>query len=321
MDVFKCCITVVVSKKQILYTSCFSRLDNVYAVGTVYDVVEVHVNKESDVLKEDIKLLLQKHEFTYPYKVRAITQSPKVMMADIQHEHGKLIKSPHPDNLDKFREGTLGAFVVAEDGTLYALTCAHVVNNPNKDEHDVYIQDRGLRLRKFGKSLKKLTITTGDGQMPLIDIAAVRVNLDFLRQCIKRLKDDNGVNRSSVIAQEPSEQLLKRFVYKYGAVSGFTKGIICSTDFCVYDTDEDKYVLLIESLPADDNGPFGKGGDSGAVICTPAIDTDSIKVVSMLSGGDYKLADEDTQEKFFSFLMKRGLQKLRDSSNISLNVS
>lgn len=264
---------------------------------------------------------MQKYEFRYPYKVRTVTQWAKVMMADIQHEHGKLIKSPHPDNLDKFREGTLGAFVDAEDGTLYALTCAHVVSNPNRDEHDVYIQDRGLRLRRFGQSFRRLTISTGEGPMPLIDIAAVRVNLDFRRQCIKRLKDDNGVNRSSVVAQETPEQLLKRFVYKHGAMSGLTQGIICSTDFCVSDTDEDKYVLIIESLPGDNNGPFAKRGDSGAVICTSSVDSDSIKVVCMLSAGDYKLAGEDTQEKYISFLMKRGLQKLRDSANISLNVS
>ena len=290
-------------------------------MGRVYDYLEIHVKSGIGTYTEDIPFLMRKYGFSHPYQIKTIKNTPVKLMANIQHENGKLIKSPFPDNKALYREGTLGCF--AENGTkkLYVLTCAHVVQNPDKEEHDVLIPDRGLKLRKIGKSTRRLTVCSGEGDMPLIDIAAVIVNEDFEKHCVRKMKDDSGLNRSAVIALETVPQLRKKFVYKHGAKSGLTTGMFCSSDFTLAGADGEEYTLLIEPLPGNVNGIFAEQGDSGAIICMPSIDNDSIKVVSMLNAGDYTLEGGAAEEKkCLSFLLRKGLEKLQNKSNILLAI-
>lgn len=296
--------------------------DKTYRKGSIEEAASKSVGDfELEPFSEDrLRDLMKYHSFSCPYKVKYVAQEPVKMMADVQHENGKLIKSPKPDNVTVYRSGTLGAFVEGQDKQLYALTCAHVVCNPAKDEHDVFIQDRGVNLKKIGVSLRSMTLCSGSGSHALVDLSAIRVAEDMVGRCIKRIKDDSGLCRHGRVAEESFLALRKKVVYKHGAFSGLTYGLVCGTDFGLFDAPgEDSYVLLIEALPGGESLVFSKRGDSGSIICMPDLFTNNVKVVAMLSSGDYKVKG-DNAPKYLSFLMRTGLEKMRDVSSVNLQI-
>ncbi|XP_045194130.2 uncharacterized protein LOC123549795 [Mercenaria mercenaria] len=284
------------------------RISGVYGVGTIYGQLEVHVNPGVNVtvIESELRTLLRKNNRTCHFTLRPIERKPEIFV-DSQYENGEPIESLCP-----LRRGTLGGFVDGSDNHLYGLTCAHVVRGPDGQEHNVFIKDGKNKQCLFAKSIPNLTVSTGENTKPLIDIAAVRIVDNMQNKCIKFLKDDNSKIKPAVLAADRPLDMTGTYVYKHGAVSSLTKGLVCSDDYSVLCDDEGEleYVMLIDNYGDDDDELFAMPGDSGSTICAPdENEVNIIKTVGILSAGRYKPAGHVTP-LYFSFRLYDGLRKL-----------
>ncbi|XP_053392022.1 uncharacterized protein LOC128554736 isoform X1 [Mercenaria mercenaria] len=274
-------------------------IKGVYGAGTIYGQFEVHVDSDADiplVEAEMCRMMRQKNHFRQ-YIVRSVERKTKPFALC----HGKeMVCQP--------RMGTLGGFVDGVDGSnrhLYGLTCAHVVNGQGEGRYEVFIREESNnQLLLFARSYPNLTISSGDVPNPLIDLAAVRVVDGVKNECIKYLKDENSEFKPGRVAADVD--LEGHFVYKYGAKTHFTKGRVCSTDYCL--NNNLNYIVLVENYGG--VGYFAQEGDSGAMICMPdENEVYIVKAIGILTGGDLALGT-DTRTKYASFRLHDGLDKL-----------
>lgn len=241
----------------------------------------------------------------YHFSVRTIDSKPEIFV-DNQYENGETIESLYP-----LRKGTLGGFVNGSDNRLYGLTCAHVVKSHCGQESNVFIKDNQNRQCLFAKSFPNLTVSTGEVAKPLIDLAAVRIVDHMTDKCIKFLKDDTGKIKPAVLAADRPSDLVGMYVYKHGAMSGLTKGLVCSDDYSILNDDDDEieYIMLIDSYE-DFDDLFAIPGDSGSTVCVPDQDeVNVIKTVGILSAGQFRPTGFDIP-LYFSFRLYDGLRKL-----------
>lgn len=284
----------------------------------MYNKLEIHVQPNTSEVRDNIAELIRKHRFSSQYIIKNVTQKVQTL-SDNLYDNGVPIKclSTGPNENASYHTGTVGCFTYNENKTLYALTAAHVVSNPNYESLEILACDESKRYSKFGKSERTLAVFTGQEPLPLVDIAAIKIHDDVVRCCVPLLKDDSGIYQPSSVATETLHELLNMFVFKYGAATGLTTGIICSTDFATVGSND--YIVMIENLPVDGE-PFALQGDSGSIICSPDIDTGKIKLVSMLTGGDYQV-DGDFMPRYISFLLRHGLKHLSAKCGYSFNFS
>ncbi|XP_053402636.1 uncharacterized protein LOC123549679 [Mercenaria mercenaria] len=298
-------------------------VDGVYGMGTIYGRIEVHLKKmeieKKAVVQRKVCELIDQFKLTQPYRVVSILQEPKKFC----FETGRHIECPCPQiGGAVLSSGTLGGFVYDKDGNLYGLTCAHVVHGEHNAQHDVLIASETQGRRLFARSLPEMTISANADNRSLIDIAAVKVKQEIQAQCTVDLKDDDGNKKPSELYTNAPNEIVYENVYKYGAGSNLTRGIISSTDYTVYSgAAESDHLVLIECPPGSDDGPYAKEGDSGSITCMTCLtDIDNhvvkIKAVSMLCLGQFVLEDEE--EICMSFLLNKGIEKLKESTGVDL---
>lgn len=263
-------------------------------------------------VEDRVTFLFRKKNISCPFTVRAIAQKP-TMFADYQYEHGTEIVS-------SIGTGTLGGFLTGTDNHLYGITCAHLVGGRRVTE-DLFIPDHTVNQRiLFARTVPNMIVSTGNASRPLIDLAAVRV-FDHLRhRCMKFLIDDEGKIRQGILAVETPLELLGRYVYKHGARSNLTKGIVCSDDYSILGPNELTYIMLIDNYD-DGDSQFAQRGDSGSIISTPDENyVYRIKAVGVLSAGEFKPADQETP-LCFSFRLRDGLTELWRQAGVHLTFS
>lgn len=289
------------------------RQKHIYGTGTIYGDLEIHVESSQyvELVRKAVYNILRQRNITCPFVVKVIKSKPMVF-AGMEYEDGDPI-SCEPGR----RCGTLGGFLDGDDANLYGLTCAHVVR-PNGQEKAVYINETF----EFAKSIPELTVILGHGEKPLIDLAALRVLKNEKERCMKLLKDENGILRQAMLFEGSSFDLVESFVYKYGAKTHRTKGIICSENYSVFSDDEademDHYALLIDSL-SENGPPFAERGDSGSMVCMPNIDdTKKIFAIGLLNAGGLITTGGRATSYCFSFLLKDGLRKLQTQAGLQL---
>ncbi|XP_053401042.1 uncharacterized protein LOC128557575 [Mercenaria mercenaria] len=291
-------------------------IDGVYGTGTIYGEWEIHVQNEN--AKISVQELMTHFKVRHPVRVRNVLKEPKDL-AGGQVEHGGVLESECPGGT--FRSGTLGTFADSHNDDLYALTCGHVVYADDDRDHNIYIRNTSNERQLFAKSNPSLTVRSGNQQRALIDIAAVKVIDPVRPNCTKFLKDADGMLKSAVLVTENVVGLNAPYIFKHGAASNLTEGLVCSEDYSIA-AGLEGYIVLIASPPgcADDE-TYAKPGDSGSVNCMPDVDKNkTVKVVSMLSGGGLELAEFDEQ-LYFSFQLSVGLDTLRDrDGGIELNL-
>ncbi|XP_053401067.1 uncharacterized protein LOC128557583 [Mercenaria mercenaria] len=292
------------------------KIDGVFGVGTLYGGLEIHIDKKQRSLNEvqnDITELLEQSKMHRPYRLREVVNKPAELVG-WQCENGSNIESPSPNN-GRLRKGTLGGFANSNDNQIYGLTCAHVVQG-NENEHNVFITNGSLERHLFAKSKPEMTIRFGRSQHTYIDFAAVKVIDDVRHKCIPFLKDDDGIERRPTLTNETPDDLVGLSVYKYGATTQLTSGVVCSVDYSVFDAPDAKdYIVVIDTPPGSENGFYARKGDSGSINCMTDLENDDIKIeaVSMLSHGDFKLEGLD-DSLCLSFLLRKGIEKLRECS-------
>ncbi|KAL4232448.1 hypothetical protein ACF0H5_007141 [Mactra antiquata] len=292
-------------------------MKDVFGVGMIYNTLEVHVKSNSSEVKKNIDDLMQKHSFLWKYTVKSVNQQFQ-RFGNAVHENGAMIKSVYitQSNQTESKTGTLGCFVADDYRNLYALTSAHVISRPNVNSSVVFIHGKSSNILPLGQSQSELTIYSDESSNSLIDIAAIPVLNETANSCMIYPKDDQGINCHGDIYRESLSPLTGKFVFKYGAMSNLTQGIVCSTDFSVFGNDD--YLLMIENLMGSD-AVFACPGDSGAIICRPDIDSDRVNLISMLIGGDYKVGGDITP-RYLAFSLRHGLQHLSDKSGVRFSV-
>lgn len=282
---------------------------------------EEHIASPLDATVKEIDKILMKYNFRDPYNVRVIAEKPKHLVRHV-YEHGSPIRVIR-------RSGTLGCFQENGRAELLGVTCAHVIGT-NDAGQVVEINRNGEEWRVFARTCPEYIIRTAEiPSMPLIDIAALRVDDEAKPNCVLELKDEFGRFCSYILFDnettdirdsiEQPDELVGKVVFKYGAATGFTKGIVASVDASVTVNTGD-YLIMIDELPAIDAQTFASKGDSGAVVCLTVLedeinsqhDRPVLMAVSMISHGKMTLKDKLYEEITLSFNLKKGLDKLKE---------
>lgn len=209
---------------------------------------------------------------------------------------------------------TLGCFLTPENGTdLYAISCAHMFAN-SADQLDVSLVTNG-NLAPFATSSPNLRILRVNPQTPIIDFAALKVKKEVQAQCNPMLGDEDGNLRNGMLLSQ-EEVNVGSPVYKYGAGSGFSKGIVSSIDYYMRDADEGEQLILIE--PENDQS-YATNGDSGAVNCMTFFDEhdEFVGVISVISNGGFRL-EGDTSPTCVSFPFALPLREISRRANLNL---
>ncbi|WAR25267.1 hypothetical protein MAR_010971, partial [Mya arenaria] len=244
---------------------------------------------------EEITSLMRGCSPRVPWTIQVVSQS-FTNYVEFLYEQGRSI---FPKNEWRY-QGTLGCFVLGSDHKLYALTCAHVVNSDDPGRR-VWIPDNNNSLKVLGTWVSDLTVSSGSVEnLPLIDIAAVRVEDDLQQDCNPHLLDEDGINCRSKFYDGPHVSLRGKQVFKYSSGSDLTSGIVVSTDLCLSGPNASNQYLVIVDCEQGRAGqqPFAVPGDSGAVVCMQRMvsnvvyrDTNEPRLfaLSMINAGDMKI--------------------------------
>lgn len=313
---------------------------NVHAMGTMWGELEIHLKSNNDksetYVRKEIAEQIQKHQFFYPYHIRTLEQEAKHFF-----RQGDKILCPYLHDRSLCRVGSVGCFVSSSQGVPHCLTCAHVVNPMNNQRRQVVQIERNIGGRiiayRYGLSEPQKIVCSGDSLFPVVDIAAVEASDPCsIRQSVNYcLRNDSEVVKPVSFLCDLSGRLVGTTVYKFGAITSLTHGVISSTDFCSHTSEN--YLMLIEDPPKldqrvnalnedviyrrtsnrdEDMQPpqiFAMEGDSGAVICSNDFSVDpkgTILVVSMLLAGEYKTKENKEKPKYCAFLLAKGLEVL-----------
>lgn len=277
----------------------------VYGAGTLFGQFEIHF--ETEKAKEKVQNILHRYKLERIVSLRKVSKKANDL-AGPHVEHGVPIYSTFSGQEMRFRSGTLGMFLNSNNGELYALTCAHVIF----DSQYIYIRNRNGENEIFATRHENFTALPGSQPYPLVDIAAIQVESSHCPNCTKFLKDDDGMMKSPELSEQRSGELAGQYIYKYGAASHLTRGLVCSEDYNLAKSGEDYLILIACSPGCDESKMYAQPGDSGSINCVSNVETNkTVKAVSMLSAGDLKL--EGLGEGItISFLLSVGLQKLKD---------
>ncbi|XP_053401048.1 uncharacterized protein LOC128557577 [Mercenaria mercenaria] len=176
---------------------------------------------------------LKKHNFYHPYTVKFVMKKSEAMNG--YFEPGNGLSSPTNSKDKECKWGTIGGYVASADGKLFGLTCYHVIGDDGK----VYVNHGKKLLGTYRKDI----------DTRFIDIAAVEVNAS--KECKNYLERNmTRVSKVQLSLENPNE-LVGRYVHKFGAVTGVTEGIIITADYTFRDKgDKDSlnYVVVIDPL-------------------------------------------------------------------------
>lgn len=255
--------------------------------------------------------------------------------AGITYESGKSLRVKKTPNegvnvgdvltVDEHSYGTLGCFVEGKmnvDGDesdnytsqMYALSCAHVF--PMGCDNVVEVGRTEIKYDTFGLLSEDLTLY----KEHIIDIAAIVVENSVQEKCNINLKNCDGFEGwGSILHEGDLNELIGTEVYKWGAMSDLTHGIIVSIDYQSthgVETLDEEYNILIECLPYLSESEFSSKGDSGTVVCFENPDEEKVVALSMINGALY---EKDTEKYLstYSCHLHTNIEKLSRKTDIN----
>lgn len=227
-------------------------------MGILYGQLEIHLwtgldDGDNVYAKESIRSTLKRNRFPYPYTIKTVEAKPRAIARDF-YQSGEKLLSPFPDNCNEIREGTLACYIKDSDGNKYGVTCAHVVDPHGRDEHNVYIRSQSYL---FAHSSSHLTIHSNRTDMHFADFAAVKVLQENKDTISFHFKDELGHDKIGRIVNAQSSELVGCHVYKYGASTGLTRGIVATNSY-ILSNEFPNYIIIVEPLPMmSENFSFG----------------------------------------------------------------
>ncbi|KAL4234682.1 hypothetical protein ACF0H5_006323 [Mactra antiquata] len=223
------------------------RVKGVFSVATVFGELEVCIKRETfDDASNEVKTILKQHSFCYSYKLVRKTSDLKLFIrAESFFEAGDKLEV----GAEK-RIGTLGCCLPGSDNDLYGITCAHVVEN---SDGEVKVSHKSRETPcDFGsvKGNAFVTQSLANTSIRTIDIAAISIQDHCKNHCRCDLFEGKMACKPVMYADNNcDENLVGTTVYKYGAITGFTEGIISAADHLFENENANKELINIGPLP------------------------------------------------------------------------
>lgn len=212
--------------------------------------------------------------------------------------------------------GTLGCFVKGrkDNGSseqLYALSCAHVFpDGCNSVVKVAHAQSEDLEILGHISDTFKLL------REHKIDIAAIAVTPEAKQKCLHSLKNsDNCDVWQSVLHEGDFNAILGFQVYKWGAVSNITRGLIIAVNYDSQGFDS-QFNIFIKNDP-ESSEVFSSEGDSGSVVCFDKPSDETVKILSLVNG---EITAAGKHECSYSVHLKKNLEELSTKSGHSFQL-
>lgn len=191
--------------------------------------------------------------------------------------------------------GTLGGFVSDQNNDTFVLTCSHVCRKGDI----IFADDNDHGRVRIGECVFSNDLQTTNIN-EFIDVALVKIDNDALKRCNLSMLNDTLQQSNVKIYLDNLQQIAsKDYVYKIGASTSVTKGLITSPKVHLKITGGRAELFFVSDI--DDS--FAEKGDSGSIVFTiensSALDT--IYVIGMVSGvftphqpsGEYEKVDKN----------------------------
>lgn len=175
--------------------------------------------------------------------------------------------------------GTLGGFVHGKSCDKYALTCSHVCQK----ESIVFAAHNDSEERKIGECVFSSNLQSEKKISTFCDVALVKIDGNVIDKCNLSMLNYHFNESKVKIYSENLSKIGKVFVYKIGATTSLTKGLISSSEYYDKMTDGRTELFVISDFG---NVRFAEPGDSGSIVFTnensSALDT--INVIGLFWG-------------------------------------
>ncbi|KAL3857777.1 hypothetical protein ACJMK2_012414 [Sinanodonta woodiana] len=312
-------------------------MDEVQGCGDYFGNLIVFILNQNSIAKEQEvkqKIAMCLSGCPYDYDIK-FTSKPRTFANLTQSGSGSQI--PHSilragdkirwvDKLGTVSHGTLGIFILGkEEQSVYFVTNKHVVNGEGK----CYICVTDDSYDEIGT----VKWESWDGY---IDIAAVEVNSNMCGNCIFDYENYYGERRSYVImktSEDTLDSLVRKKIFKRGAETGLTVGIISSKSIQMKEEGMIKtYNTLLSPLPGSkpEEAEIFKEGDSGSVVSLFQADDKITVVMSMIIGAfEVKQTQEEREQSeenqkveklIIAFFLMDGLDNLNRTHGLDLKI-
>ncbi|KAK3576587.1 hypothetical protein CHS0354_011263 [Potamilus streckersoni] len=318
------------------------QMDEVQGCGDYFGTLLIFISNQNSIAKEkEVKQKIVKvlSGCPYDYDIKFSTR-PKTFANPKQGGASNQMQQLNFKAGDKLRwqnekgqliHGTLGMFIRGINGlSVYFVTNGHVVNGKGKcyiSVNDDYYEELGT--------------DKWDHYNGFIDIAALKVKSSMLAHCMLHYENYYGEQCSNVTFKnsEDSRSLVGKKVFKRGAETGLTLGIISSKSVQLKKEGTiDTYNTLISPLPGSkpEEGEFAKEGDSGSIISLYRVPKNTAVIVAMIIGGfdlrptleeqnlsnsgDNQAAKQNEEKLYLSFSLMEGVNALNKKHELDLKI-
>uniref|UniRef100_A0A8W8JE51 Uncharacterized protein n=1 Tax=Magallana gigas TaxID=29159 RepID=A0A8W8JE51_MAGGI len=177
--------------------------------------------------------------------------------------------------------GTLGGFVSDQNNDTHFLTCSHGCQKGDI----IFADDNNSGRKRIGECVFATDLKTKPKIDVFIDVALVKIDSEVVDSCNLSMLNNTFQQSNVKIYLENLQNIAKKaFVYKIGASTSVTKGLITSPEFHLNTTGGRAELFFVSDIA---DIPFAKRGDSGSIVFmienSSALDT--IHVIGMISGG------------------------------------
>lgn len=175
--------------------------------------------------------------------------------------------------------GTLGGFVLDKKCDKYALTCSHVCRKGSI----VFAAHNDSEEKRIGECIFSSNLQSENKIATFSDVALVKIDGNVIDGCNLSMLNNYFHESNVKIYSENLSKIEKVFVYKIGATTSLTTGLILSSEYYDNITDGRTELFVISDFG---NVPFTEPGDSGSIVFTnensSALDT--INVIGVFWG-------------------------------------
>lgn len=175
--------------------------------------------------------------------------------------------------------GTLGGFVSDQNNDTLALTCSHVCQKGNI----IFADDNNHGRERIGECVFSNDLQTKTIDV-FIDVALVKIDNDALDRCnLSMLNNTLQLSNVKIYLENLQKIARKAFVYKIGASTSVTKGLITSPEVHLKITGGRAELFFVSEFA---DIPFAKKGDSGSIVFMIENSSvlDTVHVIGIVSG-------------------------------------
>ncbi|KAK3606419.1 hypothetical protein CHS0354_041355 [Potamilus streckersoni] len=284
-------------------------LNGVKGFGIIYNKLHIHIQQLDEdgdkKVRNEIYVLLK--DYKYPYQIGVMVNDPKLLYS---HYVGQKIVALSSTNGIRRIFGSVGAFMKDRFGDMYILTALHVVGIADNASDVRLVKQRDRNdddYTRIGSTIYR------PEQIATLDIAAVKVSNDHTETCDVRFEKPDGTTGPYDIFHGSLEDINGRNVYKKGASTGLTSGLIASTNYTLMDMTPESHIWIVPENEPQGSNEFAREGDSGAsVYAVEEDDEGKVNVIAMVRAGQITIMGDNgrTNNAVLAFSMHDGIRAL-----------